>query len=77
MQDERAIRRAKRALGQPRREGEAAFVIVLTLEAREAGAEPQWRWRVRSVETGDEAHFQRVVDVLAYIAAIARVPAPR
>ncbi len=53
------------------------FVIVLALEAHGVAVEPEWRWRVRSVQTGEEARFRKVADVLAYVAVQAGVPAPR
>lgn len=53
------------------------FVIVLTFEPGSPGSEPEWRWRVRSVETGEERHFRRSTEVLAYVAAMADVAAPR
>ena len=70
-------RHAKRYSGQEASltagQGEAAargssvsFVIVLTLESR--ASELEWRWRVRSVQTGEERHFREVADVLAFVA---------
>ncbi len=53
-----------------------AFVIVLTLEPGNVGTVPEWRWRVRSVQTGEERHFRRIADVLAYVAATSAVGAP-
>lgn len=53
------------------------FVIVLVLETSRERSEPEWRWGVRSVATGDEAHFRRVADVLAYVAMKADAPTPR
>ncbi len=53
-----------------------SFVIVLWLEPREVQAEPEWRWRVNHVQSGDQALFKRLDDVLAYVATKAEVSPP-
>lgn len=53
------------------------FVIVLRLEPSDSGSEANWRWQVRSVESGATGHFWRLADVLAYIAAASGTPGPR
>ena len=54
-----------------------SFVILLWLEPRVGVAEPEWRWRVKQVQTGEQVHFWRLADVLAYVASRAGVSAPR
>lgn len=49
--------------------GSAAFVIVLWRESGGASGEPEWRWRVKAVKSGEEAWFRRIADVLAFITA--------
>lgn len=53
-----------------------SFVIVLWLEPGRRGAKPEWRWRVRQAQTGEEGCFRRLDDVLAYVTSRAGVPAP-
>lgn len=57
--------------------GGVSFVILLWLEPSEGAAEPEWRWRVRQAQTGEEACFRRLCDVLAYVASRSATPAPR
>ena len=44
-----------------------SFIIRLWLEAREMAGEAPWRWHVHHVQSGDEANFTRLADVLTYI----------
>lgn len=53
-----------------------AFIIVLTLESRGQSTELEWRWRVRSVQTGEERQFREVADVLAFVATRANASIP-
>ena len=57
-------------------ESRASFVIVLWLEPQKEKVEPQWRWRVTCVQTGERAYFHRFADVFAYVSDKARVPPP-
>lgn len=80
MKDERGISGDKPEMGEAawgQTTGHTAtLVIVLTLEEGSAAGESQWQWRVRSVETGAEAHFRRVADMLAFVAAVSGQAAP-
>ena len=62
--------------GARRGETRASFVIVLWLEPQAPGAEPQWRWRVTCVQTGERAYFHRLSDVSAYVGRTAGVLPP-
>jgi len=42
-------------------------MILLWLESRESGAQPEWRWHVTSVQTGQRACFPRLTDALVFI----------
>ncbi len=53
-----------------------SFVMTLWLEPRAVEAEPEWRWRVTHVQTGEQVYFRRVADVLAYISTKAGVSSP-
>ena len=55
---------------------DASFVIVLWLERREVEAEPEWRWRVTHVQSGQQAYFTKLADVLAYVGTRAEVSPP-
>ncbi len=44
-----------------------SFVIKLWSEPREIAGDPPWRWHVHHVQSGDEASFTRLRDVLQYI----------
>lgn len=46
----------------------ASFVMTVWLEPREGDGDPEWRWRVSHAQTGEEAHFRRLADVLTFIA---------
>ncbi len=59
-----------------RGEARASFVIVLWLEPQETGGDPEWRWRVTCVQTGERAYFHRLADVFAYVSRRAGVPPP-
>lgn len=53
-----------------------SFVIRLWLEPREIAGDPTWRWHVQHVQSGEEAHFARLADVLSYIEAKAGLAPP-
>ncbi len=57
--------------------GSVSFVITLWSELREVEAEPEWRWRVTHVQTGEQAYFRWLSDVLAFITAESGLPAPQ
>lgn len=61
----------------PDRGRTTSFVMTLWLESRQASGEPEWRWRVTQVRTGEQRHFRRLADVLAYVSINAGVPAPQ
>ena len=54
----------------------ASFVIALYLEPRDVEAEPEWRWRVSHIQTGEQVYFRRLDDFLDYVAAKSGVPRP-
>jgi len=60
-----------------RRASTVSFVMTLWLEPQEVKAEPEWRWRVCHVQTGEQTHFRRLGDVLAFVASRSGVPGPR
>lgn len=62
---------------QAARRREVSFVIRLWLEPREQADSPQWRWYVHHVQSGDEAHFHSLRDMLAYVEAKSGVSSPR
>ncbi len=51
--------------------------MTLWLEPQQVEAEPEWRWRVSHVQTGEQAYFRRLTDVLAFITSQSGIPAPR
>ena len=53
-----------------------SFVMTLWLEGREVEGPPEWRWRVRHVQSGEERCFSRLTEVLAYIEEKARIAPP-
>ncbi len=59
------------------RTGSVSFVLTLWVEPREVEADPEWRWKVRHVQTDEQAHFTRIADVLAFVASHSGVAAPR
>ncbi|MBI2965197.1 MAG: hypothetical protein HYY34_03210 [Chloroflexi bacterium] len=54
-----------------------SFVMTLWLEPQGGKGQPEWRWRVCHVQTGDQAYFRRLTDVMAFISSQSRFPAPR
>ena len=54
-----------------------SFVLVLWLEPQEEMADPEWRWRVKRVQTGEQAYFRCVPNMLAHISRQTGLPAPR
>lgn len=69
--------RTDREDGAPDRGRTTSFVMTLWLEPQQASGEPEWRWRVTQVRTGEQRYFHRLADVLAYVSINAGVPAPR
>lgn len=61
---------------QRRRGKTVSFVMTLWLEPREVPAEPEWRWRVVQVQTGEHRYFRRLSDLLAHVSEKAGVPPP-
>lgn len=54
-----------------------SFIIALWLEPREQQGEPNWRWRVTEVNTGEKVYFHRIDDLLAYVSEKSGVSPPR
>ncbi len=54
-----------------------SFVIRLWLEPREMPGDPPWRWHVHHVQSGEEANFTRLADVLQYIEEKAGTAPPK
>ena len=54
-----------------------SFVMVVWLESDGETAEPEWRWRVNHVKTGEQVYFRRLADVLAYVSEKAGAAPPR
>ncbi len=55
----------------------ASFVMTVWLEPRESDGDPEWRWRVTHAQTGAEANFTRLADVLTFIATQSGRPPPQ
>ncbi len=45
----------------------STFVMTLWLEPRSVQEDPEWRWRVIQVQTGERRYFRRLSDLLAYV----------
>jgi len=56
---------------------ETSFVIRLWLERRPTADAPCWRFQVRHVQSGEQAHCLTLADVVAFIARQSGVPGPR
>jgi hypothetical protein len=54
----------------------SSFIIVLWLESRELPGKPEWRWRVTEVQTGEEAYFHRLADLMTFVSEKVGVPPP-
>lgn len=54
-----------------------SFVMTLWLEPTSRPGQPEWRWRVVEVPTGEQHYFLRVANLLAYVSERAGVPPPR
>lgn len=54
----------------------ATFVITLWIEGPVRPQQPDWRWRVIEVESGERRYFWRLADVLLYVSERAGVPPP-
>ena len=57
--------------------GPVSFVLTLWVEPREVKADPEWRWKVRHIQTDQQASFTHIADVLAFIASRSELPAPK
>jgi len=68
---------ARQGQGPKKMEEVASFVMVLWLEARDPPNEPEWRWRVVEIPTGERHYFLRIADLLAYVSERAGVPPPQ
>jgi len=55
---------------------DTSFIIVLWLEPRELPGRPEWRWKVTGVQTGNEAYFSRLTDLMSYVSDKAGVEPP-
>lgn len=55
----------------------ASFVMTVWLEPGKGDGDPEWRWRVSHAQTGEEAHFRRLTDVLTFITTQSGRPPPR
>ena len=62
--------------GKPQGSRAPSFVMTLWLEESHSSDEPEWRWRVTRVDTGERHYFRRLGDVLAYVSAETGVAAP-
>lgn len=51
--------------------------MTVWLEPSADNGDPEWRWRVSHAQTGEEAHFRRLTDVLTFIAAQSGFPPPK
>jgi len=81
MEDSSALESSQ---SEPRRRKEAgargfgvSFVMTLWLEPQSVAADPVWRWRVTHVQTDEQNYFDRLDDVLTFIAIQSGLPAPR
>ena len=54
-----------------------SFVMTVWLESREVESEPEWRWRVRRIQTDEIVYFRRVADVVSYIASESGLAGPQ
>ncbi len=50
--------------------------MTVWLEPQEEETNPEWRWRVSHVQTGDQVYFRQLKEVLAYISTKSGVPPP-
>jgi hypothetical protein len=53
-----------------------SFVMTVWLEPQAVDAKPEWRWRVTHVQTGEQAYFRQLPDVLEYVSTRAGVSPP-
>jgi hypothetical protein len=51
--------------------------MALWLESSSASEEPEWRWRVTRVDTGERRYFRSLAGVLEYISDESGMPSPR
>lgn len=63
-------------LGASESKRHSSFIIVLWLESGELSGKPEWRWRVTEVQTGEEAYFHRLADLMAFVSEKVGVPPP-
>ncbi len=55
----------------------ASFVVALWVEPQEVDGDPEWRWRVRHVQTEEEVYFRCLADVLEFAASRSGFSPPR
>ncbi len=67
---------ARHAISSERGAKAVSFVMTVWLEPQEAETNPEWRWRVSHVQTGDQVYFRQLKEVLAYISTKSGVPPP-
>ena len=58
------------------RQGSVSFVLTLWAEPREVTADPEWRWKVRHIQSDEQAYFTHIADVLTYVASQTGLPTP-
>lgn len=56
---------------------EASFVLRLWLEPRKIAAPPEWRWHIQHVQSGEEAYFSHLNDVLRYVESKTGLSSPK
>lgn len=53
-----------------------SFVMTLWLEPTDRPDQPEWRWRVTEIQTGEQRYFRRLTDLLTYVSERAGVSPP-
>ena len=53
-----------------------SFVMTVWLEPQRVEAKPEWRWRVTHTQSGEQAYFRNLADVLDYVSTKSGVPPP-
>lgn len=56
---------------------DTSFVVRLWLERRQRAKEPEWRFEVRHVQSGEMSHGRSLTDLLAFVERHAAVPPPQ
>ncbi|MBI4495205.1 MAG: hypothetical protein HY690_20710 [Chloroflexi bacterium] len=54
-----------------------SFVVRLWLERREVADEPEWRFKVIHVQSGEQTYGRSLADLLAFVERQAGVAGPR